>query len=100
MWVNFQQSVVVVTRPRPGWFEKTLQFAMNTDYENRPITDKYVTNMTWVEFTRPKGANQEPALGSDHSTCYSLVNLVTDALKKKLQFKKYNIKLQWNVPRN
>ena len=73
---------------------------MNTDYKNIPITDKYVTNMTWVEFTRPKGANQEPALGSGHSTCYSLVNLVTDALKKKLQFKKYNIKLQWNVPRN
>ena len=60
---------------------------MNTDYENRPITDKYVTNMTWVEFTRPKGANQEPALGSGHSTCYSLVNWVTDALKKSYNSK-------------
>ena len=60
---------------------------MNTDYENRPITDKDVTNMTWVEFTRPKGANQKPALGSGHSTCYSLVNLVTDALKKSFNSK-------------
>ena len=60
---------------------------MNTDYENRPITNKYVTYVTSVEFTRPKGANQKPALGSGHSTCYSLVNLVTDALKKSFNSK-------------
>lgn len=43
----------ILTVTRSVWFEKSLQFAMNYNYGNKPITDKYVTNMTRFLFPRP-----------------------------------------------